>query len=218
MMPVYAWRPDQQVRAADGRSIYRGEIEWSSGKQRPSRFELLPSLIDGDLVDRLRGAADELPFDERPDSVDGSPAHELYVIKDGATKHKTLAEWVQPALSTLRGLTMSWPICQRAGCWPCTALIRRYRPDERRAHYEHVDGHAAATAVISLSRAAAYQGGLFLSNLTSRTLLTLGAGDAVVHASDLFHGVDALQEISLLSFAELPPSVLEPTRLLVSGH
>ena len=57
-------------------------------------------------------------------------------------------------------------------------------------HYEHVDGHAAATAVLSLSPATDYRGGLYLSNLTSRTLLPLEAGDAVVHASDLFHGVD----------------------------
>lgn len=159
---------------------------------RPSNFSVLSALLGGDVVDDLRVEAGKLTFDKRPDSVDGAPAHELYVIKDGTVHHTALAAKIRPALEQARShINSYWPICQRAGgCTACTSLIRRYRPDERRMHYEHVDGHAAATAVLSLSPATDYRGGLYLSNLTSRTLLPLEAGDAVVHASDLFHGVD----------------------------
>lgn len=160
---------------------------------QPSMFSLMPSLLPFPVVEKLRSTASKLQFDERPDSVDGEPAHEYYVFKDGVVQHAHLADLVKPAVRRLRShLVDHSRICKQAeaGCIPCTCLIRRYRPLERRAHYEHVDGHAAATAVISLSSVNDYQGGFFLSNLTTRRLLRIEAGDAVVHASDLFHGVD----------------------------
>lgn len=104
-----------------------------------------------------------------------------------------MAEWTRPIISNLSEHISELPICKRFGCTPCTSLIRRYRPTERRGHYEHVDGHAAATAVISLSRSHDFSGGLYLSNLTDRRLLRLDAGDAVFHTSDLFHGVHVQQ-------------------------
>ena len=162
---------------------------------QPSKYLLLPSLASQDQIKRLRGEADPVEFDVRPDSVDGAPSYELYVVKDGVVQNEALGNLMQPILRTLQKHVGLWPICQQqaGGCFPCTSLIRRYRPSERLAHYEHVDGHAAATAVISLSSRREYRGGLFLSNLTTRTLLPLDSGDAVLHASDLFHGVDVAE-------------------------
>jgi len=167
------------------------------GATTPSAFTILPRLVDSLDVAALRAMADAQPFDLRPDSVDAQPAHELYILKDGVTVLADLHVQMAAALSRLsRFVNRRLTICQSAptrSCRPCTALIRRYRPDERRAHHEHVDGHAAVTAVVSLSRAAEYVGGLYLSNLSSRTFLPLERGDAVVHMSDVFHGVDVLE-------------------------
>lgn len=165
-----------------------GTVEWSH--QRPSRFTVLERFLQPHVASSVRSRAAELTFDERPDSVDGAPAHELYVIKDGKTLQPTLADLTTPALRALKTHVASWPICRdNGGCTPCTSLIRRYRPHERRSHYEHVDGHASATAVVSLSLASEYRGGLYLSNLTHRRLLPLSVGDAILHRADLFHGV-----------------------------
>ena len=106
------------------------------------------------------------------------------------------------------------------GCTACTSLVRRYRHGERRSHPEHVvsaagvepqtrrlagstqpyyltlctrywqDGHAAVTAVASLSDPTDFTGGFYLSNLSQRALLPMQLGDAIIHASDLFHGVE----------------------------
>ena len=46
------------------------------------------------------------------------------------------------------------------------------------------------TAVVGLTSAGTdFDGGLFMSNVARRVFLPLRAGDAVVHSSDLFHGV-----------------------------
>jgi TPR repeat protein len=179
-------------RGADGH--FSGAVVWSGHNMSPSPFLVLPSILEESVIQGVHAVAAALTFDERPDSVDGHPAHEFYVIKDGVIQEDAhaLAELLQPALHTLRQHADRSPICAssaRGRCTPCTCLIRRYRPFERRSHYEHVDGHAAVTAVVSLSRRSGYQGGLFLSNLTTRWWLPLDDGEAVVHASDLFHGV-----------------------------
>uniref|UniRef100_A0A7S2IG85 Fe2OG dioxygenase domain-containing protein n=1 Tax=Haptolina brevifila TaxID=156173 RepID=A0A7S2IG85_9EUKA len=157
-------------------------------------FTILQAHVDTSHVSRIRSMASMLTFDERPDSVDGRPAHELYILRDGAVVNSAdLHTLMQPSLVRLtREVNDRRAICKAtlAGCKPCTSLIRRYRPGERRTHSEHIDGHAAVTAVVSLSHATDFSGGFFVSNLSSRALVPLERGDAVIHASDLFHGVD----------------------------
>lgn len=170
--------------------ISEGVLAWNSS------FTILRSILAKSDADSLINMASRHTFDERPDSVDGQPAHELYALKDGDVEIPKLLDTMMPTLAILtRLVNLRVPVCRDSpsGCKACTSLIRRYRPGERRSHYEHTDGHAAATAVVSLSSAAEYAGGFFVSNLSSRALLPLPRGDAVVHASDLFHGV-ALQE------------------------
>jgi hypothetical protein len=80
-------------------------------------------------------------------------------------------------------------------CTPCYSLLRRYVDDERTSHAIHHDGHARVTVVVSLSvRGRDYNGGLFIaSKQAERKFVGLTRGDAVVHTSDLYHGVKVLQ-------------------------
>ena len=76
-------------------------------------------------------------------------------------------------------------------CTPCYSLLRRYQPFERVNHAVHHDGHALATVVVSLSDyGTEYTGGLFVSaSRHGRRFLRLDRGDAVLHSSELLHGV-----------------------------
>jgi hypothetical protein len=76
-------------------------------------------------------------------------------------------------------------------CNACYSLIRRYLPHERRSHAPHHDAHALVTVVISLSSwGQDYDGGLYVeSGQGSRQTIALHGGDAIVHQSDLLHGV-----------------------------
>jgi hypothetical protein len=76
-------------------------------------------------------------------------------------------------------------------CTPCWSLVKRYRPEERTSHLLHHDARARATVVVSLSDAGReHTGGLYLATShRERVQLPLQRGDAVVHQSDLLHGV-----------------------------
>ena len=160
---------------------------------QPSKYLLLPSLASQDQINAYRRGR-SVEFDVRripsTDAILRAVRCEGWRSSERSTQEFDAADsadaakacWAIANLPTTGRRLLS-----------CTSLIRRYRPSERLAHYEHVDGHAAATAVISLSSRREYRGGLFLSNLTTRTLLPLDSGDAVLHASDLFHGVDVAE-------------------------
>lgn len=82
---------------------------------------------------------------------------------------------------------------QHRRCVPCASLVRRYRPNERRSHATHYDNEAIVTVVVSLAdHGAEYTGGLYLAagSDSTRQGLGLNRGDAVVHQSDLLHGVN----------------------------
>jgi len=80
-------------------------------------------------------------------------------------------------------------------CVPCTVIVRRYVPGERRQHPWHFDSEAFLTVVVPLSPAADYQGGLYLQpgfDLKDRSYFLLEAGEAVIHNYNLRHGVQVL--------------------------
>ena len=83
-------------------------------------------------------------------------------------------------------------------CTPCYSLIRRYREGERQSHGVHHDGHAIVTVVVSLSEYGVdYRGGLYVTTSRGKKkFLALRKGDAVVHQSDLYHGVQVLPVLS----------------------
>ena len=108
---------------------------------------------------------------------------------------------------------------ERKACRPCTSLVRRYLPHERRTHTVHQDGPALVTVVVSLADVdAEYDGGLYVtnglpgyhnasslytlkqsaaSNKGERQTVPLKRGDAIMHQSDLKHGVEVLGEDSV---------------------
>ena len=89
------------------------------------------------------------------------------------------------------------------GCQVCWSFVRRYQKNERVKHDMHFDIHALVTVVVSLSSEGIdFDGGLYVStgssssnnnnttnSASSRYYLPLQKGDAVVHQSDLLHGV-----------------------------
>lgn len=131
-----------------------GRVHWSGGdlpSGASATFTFLPGLMDVATAGRVLAEATELPLDVRPDSVDGLPAHELYVIRDGSVLQPRLHALLHPSLDTLtRWVNTRSPVC-RARCTACTSLLRRYGPGGRESHPEHIDGHAAMTAVTALS-------------------------------------------------------------------
>ena len=100
--------------------------------------------------------------------------------------------------------------CGFHGCEVCWSFVRRYREGERRSHEMHFDQHALVTVVVSLSSAGSdFEGGIYLSTgkrdgrrqhtlrrtrdgrtiRAARHFLPLQTGDALIHQSDLLHGV-----------------------------
>lgn len=82
------------------------------------------------------------------------------------------------------------------GCTVCQSLVRRWRDGERLTHGTHFDVQALVTVVVSLSaHDVDYSGGLFLTTGAASAggsgpvFLPLQPGEAVVHQSDLLHGV-----------------------------
>ena len=75
-------------------------------------------------------------------------------------------------------------------CTACYALVRRYLPHERRSHEPHYDGHALVSVVVSLADfGTEYDGGLIIKTAKGNQVIKLSRGDAIVHQSDLYHGV-----------------------------
>lgn len=76
------------------------------------------------------------------------------------------------------------------------AHFRRFVPEERRFLPPHHEYSAFATVRISLQPSDAFTGGLFVQGsgraFLDRKFLEMERGDACVHQSDLYHGVDVL--------------------------
>ena len=97
-------------------------------------------------------------------------------------------EVLTPALRALYPETCDRPeLGAGRACTPCYSLVRRYERGKRQSHAAHYDGHAIATAVVSLSDYGVdYKGGLYVSTSHGqREYAALGRGDAVLHRSSL---------------------------------
>lgn len=126
--------------------MVEGRLAWAN-------FSFLPRLLQPELAARLLSHAESLDLDVRPDSVDGLPAYELYVMRDAEVVQPELHRMMRESLARLTDwANAKSPICRAPRrCTPCTSLLRRYSPEDRDSHPEHVDGHAAVTAVTALS-------------------------------------------------------------------
>jgi len=174
-----------------------------------------PDEVDSILA-LLKGT--DLAFDTDPDTVDGMATHEIFVENrasglgtDGGLKpdsnpaalaaRRPLREKLRAIMEPiLRERLTPFVRSQYSGpcgrgpgraCTPCYSLVRRYREDERVSHGTHHDGHALVTVVISLSDyGREYHGGLYVgAHRGDKRVLGLRRGDAVVHQSNLLHGV-----------------------------
>lgn len=180
----------------------------------------MPRHIVADIRNLLEDPKAMRDFDQDPDTVDGMPTYEVFVqdviqeSKDGSIKmdhspqvlarrrplrealkakiHPVLVERVTPFIRKYYPKSCDRDDESRA-CTPCSILIRRYLPGERRSHGSHYDGHALVTVVISLADYDTdYTGGLYVGTghgENARRVVALSKGDAVVHRSDLLHGV-----------------------------
>eukprot|EP01062_Namystynia_karyoxenos_P058912 TRINITY_DN50369_c0_g1_i1.p1 TRINITY_DN50369_c0_g1~~TRINITY_DN50369_c0_g1_i1.p1 ORF type:complete len:417 (+),score=142.56 TRINITY_DN50369_c0_g1_i1:55-1251(+) len=175
---------------------------------------------------RLRGAAAGAtagvrrgvragPWSVEEDSVDLLPAFERRVAQRGEWSDDAadLRRWLEPVVQeSLLPAVRSLLGAPRAAL--DAVICRRYAAGERRGHPPHFDGHAMATAVIDASAGpGAYEGGLFAQcgpRAEQREFAVMADGDAVLHGSDLEHGV-AVSSGSRLSiiawFRDSPESV-----------
>jgi len=124
-----------------------------------SSFALLPALLSASEVSATLKAVrgEHVPFDTMADSVDSMATFELYWLSPPhkpvhpiqAPFRKKLALLLQPIvdqrITPLVNARYSAQ-CLPDGCKPCTSLIRRYHPHERRSHGEHFDLQALACA------------------------------------------------------------------------
>ena len=132
-----------------------------------------------------------LNFATGPDSVDNLPTFESFVFDRGEVLHerscRVLEAVVESLLPYLRARFRYGTLALSQ------ALLRRYLPNERRAHPAHFDAHAAVTVVVALNDPEEYVGGYYAQptpRSSSRRFARLGAGDAFCHSYDLRHGVE----------------------------
>jgi len=164
------------------------------------------------VIDKLSTWA----FDSDEDSVDGARTFEFYLEKNGSTgdalrypgkpdDDPSILEARRPVrdeiASILRPVVLEWlePFINEhfkhdcnGKCRACYSLIRRYREWERRDHKAHFDIQALVTVVVSLnSFGRDFKGGIYVLKgvKEERQFIALQEGDAVIHQSDLLHGV-----------------------------
>jgi len=155
------------------------------------RLHLLRGLAsEEEVAGILHVAQTSLEFNIDNDSVDQRPTFERYVVQVGQYIHEGLECFLRPIVEE-----RLLPYVRRKFSAPdavvCTALLRRYLPDERRVHPTHLDGHALCTAVLGLN-AGEFEGGIYVQpqpDMRQREFLDLGRGDLAVHQYDLPHGV-----------------------------
>ena len=167
-------------------------------------FDVDPDSIDGmashefylfsdeqnDAVNHLKGDADPAVFDSR------RSARAEVLRRLGPVVDERIIPFVR----------QHWPdACNSSAgraCRVCSSVVRRYVPELRRGVKPHRDHEAIVTAVISLSDyGREYRdGGLYVAvddhDHRGRQLLALSRGDAVVHRTDLLHGVALHDETS----------------------
>jgi hypothetical protein len=162
-----------------------------------------PDSIDGMTSDELHLMSDE-PEYMKPGGGsalkgDSDPAQ----LSARAPLRKAVSAVLDPVVQglVLPFVRQRFPeLCSKGAgrtCRVCSSVLRRYLPGARRGVATHQDHEAVATVVISLSDyGREYTGGLYVTGGTGRKLLPLLRGDAVVHTTQLSHGVSLASETS----------------------
>lgn len=149
---------------------------------------LMPDAERAKLLSEIkqRGAS----FDMELDTVDSQATFMCRVIAGGEPMDASLAAQVAPLCARLCAYVRA-RFDSESAC-VSEVLIRRYLPEERRRLEAHFDVSAFATAIVSLSDASEYSGGLYVQSVPgvpSRRYVSLDAGDGLVHRFDTMHGV-----------------------------
>ena len=164
----------------------------------PSAVYWLNSLLSADdaagIVAYLREHA---TFSTHPGSTDMQPEYASYIYTHGSVNED--APWKHQIWTKLSELLASCvtPFVRHkfacATCVPCTSLVRRYRPKERKQIFAHRDAESKVTLVLELqpARPVGAAGGLYIMEGTeaNRSFPALAAGDAFAHGHELLHGV-----------------------------
>lgn len=165
---------------------------WKASKTQTRNFHVVRNLLLPDEIQLLRSIADE--NSSHIDSVDGRLAFETYFVSGTGNIHElptALLPAIEERIMPYIRVKYSCPACVL-----CTALARRYRPEERRAHPHHCDNEAYITAIVALNGPEDFTGGLYVQTsdrVDSRKYITLNVGDMVFHQYDLKHGVNVEQ-------------------------
>jgi len=191
----------------------KGSIQQFTSSQKPSTIYTVPGLLNATTLHAIRRLLQTVgPLDTDPDTVDGFATHEFFLensdIRAGRAGkpgfendslvasrqglRSELSKLTQDALERITTFVNDHHAADCGGaCTPCYSLLRRYRPQDRVSHAPHRDGHALVTSVLPLTDyGTEYTGGLYVASATAqRHFVALEAGEAVVHQSDLLHGV-----------------------------
>ena len=226
MAVFHGWTQNSTIEL-DGRRIpaAEGELRWPPPAAATVRLAILETVVTPAEVSKIRSLVADAEFDTDGDSVDGIASHEMFVFqKSGGKRNEAgqidhdpagfaarqplrdaLSAVMDPILQTRIDPYVRRRFPAQCGadapperaCTPCSSLVRRYRPGERRSHNPHRDMLALVTVVVSLADyGTEYRGGLYVSAGQGRQVVALRRGDAVVHQSDLLHGVDLGDEAS----------------------
>ena len=161
------------------------------------RLHHLPGLLADDERTSLLAELEQrrtTSFDTELDTVDAQATFMCRVVEGGAAADASLAAQLAPLCARITAFVRQRFECDTA----CISevLIRRYLPSERRRLEAHFDVSAFATAIVSLSEADEYEGGLYVQGVPgvpSRRYVSLEAGDGLVHRFDTMHGVHVVR-------------------------
>lgn len=178
-----------------------------------STVHVFDSLVSEAEASQLIELLSEEDFDVDKDTVDRMTTFEFYLQKNGniedvATIPGKAAHAAKRQAVREAAVELTTPILEdrivplvnelypddcHGQCRPCFSFVRRYDQQHRTTHQAHLDVQALVTVVVSLnSFGVDFDGGLYVSTGNShddRLFVAMQRGDAVVHQSDLLHGV-----------------------------
>ena len=206
------------LKSSDGGGVaWSGEhasasLEWPRIGHK-AHVNVLSELISKQEAASLIDLLDDQKFDVDKDTVDRMTTYEFYLQKNGNIADVATIPG-KPAHSATRravreqAVAMTQPIIDErivplvnelypedchGECYPCFSFVRQYDPEHRTTHQAHLDIQALVTVVISLNSCGPdFEGGLYVSTGNSHDdtrYVALQSGDAVIHQSDLLHGV-----------------------------
>jgi len=174
--------------------VASGSRTWQVGNFSKSvnLFKVEGMMTKDSAEDMLR----EIPatLSKAPDSVDNLPVYEYYLdhhlLFNSATVPKRLLR-ISNSIIEERILPYVRKQYNCSVCRVCTSLVRRYQTDERMRHPPHFDTHAFITVVVALTtHGTHFRGGLYVRTTPgTEEFVHVAAGDALVHQSDIQHGV-----------------------------